>query len=111
MDDAESRKWTFQLNIVGLTLLLFSSGYIGKHAAVILPQSGFLRALMHYLGELVLTAMTVAIALWRAFGTSARHQHRVAWLEQSAVCFYVGLGAVVLNFLLLTLAVILGVQE
>jgi hypothetical protein len=111
MDDGDSRKWTFQLNIVGLTLLLFSAGYIGKHAAVLVPLSGFPKVLLHYLGELVLTAMAVVTALWRAYGTSERHRSRVAWLERSATCYYLGLGLVVLNFLLLTLIVVLGVQE
>src|SRR5262245_51482523 len=111
MDDSDSRKWTFQLNIVGLTLLLFSFGYIGQHAAVLIPLSGMPRALMHYLGEIVLTAIAVMLAVSRAYGTSERHSRRVAWLEQSMVCYYFGMASVVINFLLLTLAVIVGAQE
>jgi hypothetical protein len=110
MDQSESRKWTFQLNIMGLTLLLFASGYIGRHAALLMPVSGFPQLSMHYLGESVLTVVAVLTALWRAYGTSERHYHRVAWMEKSAVCFYLGLGAVVLNVLLMILAVVMGVK-
>jgi hypothetical protein len=108
MDDVESGKWTFQRNIIGLTLLLFASSYIGKHAALLMPLSGVPQVLIHYLGELVLTAVAVGAAVWRAYGTSERHRGRVAWLERSAVWFHVGLGAVALNLILLTAALALG---
>jgi hypothetical protein len=108
MDEDESRRWTFQKNIVGLTLLLFAAGYIGPHAALLLPVSGLPRVLIHYSGEMVLAAVAVATALWRAFGAVERHRHRVAWLERSAVWFYVGLGAVALNVVLLTTALVRG---
>lgn len=108
MNDVESGKWTFQRNIVGLTLLLFASSYLGKHAALLMPLSGTPQVLIHYLGELVLTGVAVAAALWRAFGTSEQHRARIAWLERSAVWFYVGLGAVALNLVLMTAAMTLG---
>ena len=111
MSDDESREWTFQMNLAGLTLLLFASGYIGKHFALLVPLPGTTRVLAHYFGELVLTGVAVGLALWRAFGTSRTHRPRVAWLKQSAVWFYVGLGAVVLNLVLLTAALILGRLE
>ena len=108
MSDDESRDWTFQMNIAGLTLLLFASGYIGKHFSLLIPQSGFPQVLVHYLGELALTGVAFGLAIVRAFGASARHRGRVAWLKQSAVWFYVGLGAVVLNLVLMTAGLMLG---
>jgi hypothetical protein len=108
MSDDESRAWTFQMNIAGLTLLLFASGYIGTHLALLVPLSGWPRALAHYLGELVLTAVAVGVALWRAYGASEPHRGRVGWLMRSAVWLYVGLGAVVLNLMLLTALLMLG---
>ncbi len=108
MSDDESRHWTFQLNIVGLTLLLFASGYIGRHILMLVPLTGWSRVPLHYLGELVLTAVAVQYAMGRAYGASERHRPRIAWLERSAVWFYVGLAAVVLNLILLTVAVVLG---
>jgi hypothetical protein len=108
MSDDESREWNFQLNIAGLALLLFASGYIGQHLAVLLPLSGLPSVLVHYSGELVLTALTVGAAMWKAYGASEQHRGRVGWLKRSAVWFYVGAGAVMLNLLLLTALLLLG---
>ncbi|OAI55062.1 hypothetical protein AYO44_13605 [Planctomycetaceae bacterium SCGC AG-212-F19] len=108
MSEGESGKWTFQRNIVGLTLLLFASGYIGQHTTVLVSVSGWPRVMLHYLGELVLTFVAVGCAFWRAYGTSELHRERIAWLERSALWFYVGLGAVLLNVILLTAALVLG---
>jgi hypothetical protein len=108
MRDDGSREWTFQLNIAGLTLLLFAAGYIGQHLAVLAPVSGSPRILFHYLGELVLTAVSFGYALWRAYGASESHRDRVGWLKRSPVWFYVGLAAVALNLILLTVLLVLG---
>src|SRR5262249_37173573 len=74
MSDDESREWNFQLNLAGLTLLLFASGYIGQHLALLLPLSGWPRVLVHYSGELVLTALAVGAAMWKAYGASEPHR-------------------------------------
>jgi len=111
MSDDESRAWIFQMNIAGLTLLLFASGYIGPHVALLMPLAGWSQALVHYLGELVLTCVAIGLALWRAYGASEPHRGRVAWLKQSTVWFYIGLGAVVVNLVLLTAVLMLGKLE
>lgn len=108
MSDDASREWTFQLNIAGLTLLLFASGYIGQHLALRVPMSGLPQILCHYLGEVVLTVVAFGYALSRAYGASEAHRSRVAWLKRSAVWLYVGLGAVGLNLILLTAGLMLG---
>lgn len=100
------RAQTFQLNIAGLTLLLFASSYIGRHLAVLMPVSGIAQLLVHYLGELVLTAVAVGFALWRAY-RATRHG-RAGWLTQRAVWLYVGLGAVTLNLVLMAVLLLLG---
>lgn len=104
----EARERTFQMNIAGLTLLLFASSYIGRHLATLIPLSGIPQLLAHYLGELVLTAVAVGIALWRAYRSSEPHRGRVGWSDQSPVWLYVGLGAVLLNLTLLTVLLIQG---
>src|SRR5262245_60828938 len=104
----ESQERTFQLNIAGLTLLLFASSYIGRHLATLMPLSGIPQLLAHYLGELVLTAVAVGIALWRAYRASEPRRGRLGWLNQSPVWLYVGLGAVGLNLLLMTALLIQG---
>jgi uncharacterized membrane protein YidH (DUF202 family) len=108
MNDDESREWTFQLNIAGLTLLLFASAYIGQHLAVLYPLSGASRIATHYLGELVLTAVAFGYALSRAFGASQPQRRRVDWLKRSPVWLYVGLAAVLVNLILLTVLLVLG---
>ena len=55
----ESQERTLQLNIAGLTLLLFASSYIGRHLATLMPLSGLPQLLAHYLGELVLDRKSV----------------------------------------------------
>jgi hypothetical protein len=107
-DDDELREWTFQLNIAGLTLLLFASGYIGQHLALLVPVSGAARIVFHYLGELVLTAVAFGYAMWRAFGASQPHRSRVDWLKRSPVWLYVGFGSVAVNMILLTVLLMLG---
>ena len=108
MNDDESREWTFQLNIAGLTLLLFASGYIGQHLAVLFPVTGGPRIAMHYFGELVLTAVAFGYAMWRAFGASQPQRGHVDWLKRSPVWLYIGLGAVLVNLILLTVLLIQG---
>jgi len=108
MRDDAAREWNFQLNIAGLTMLLFAAGYIGQHLAVLVPVSGSTRIVFHYLGELVLTAVSFGYALWRAYGASESHRDRVGWLKHSPVWFWVGLGSVALNLVLLTALLVLG---
>ncbi len=108
MNDDNLREWNFQLNIAGLTLLLFASGYIGQHLALLFPVSGLPRILFHYSGELVLTAVAFGYAMSRAFGASEPQRRRVDWLKRSAVWLYVGLGAVLVNLILLTALLMLG---
>jgi len=108
MDNDESREWTFQLNIAGLTLLLFASSYIGQHLAVLFPVTGGRRIAVHYLGELVLTGVALGYAMWRAFGASQPQRHHVDWLKRSPIWFYVGMASVVVNLILLTTLVVLG---
>lgn len=107
MSDHKSQEWNFQVNMAGLTLLLFATGYIGQHLTQLMPPSGVSRVLVHYLGELVLTVVALGLALWRAFGASQLHQGRVAWLRGAAVCFYVGLAAVALNVAMLAVLLVL----
>ncbi|MBL8795377.1 MAG: hypothetical protein JNM56_15845 [Planctomycetia bacterium] len=108
MNDEEARQWNFQLNIVGLTLLLFAAGYIGQHLALLMPVSGWGQVAAHYLGELVLTIVAAITALSRAYGSHSQQRHRIAWLERSAVWLYIGVGAVLLNQGLLTAALLLN---
>lgn len=111
MHDEESREWIFQLNIAGLTLLLFASGYIGKHLAALVPMSGVFQIVSHYLGELVLTLVSFGYVMARAYGSSASRRHKVGWLKRSALWLYVGVAAVLLNLALLTVLVIMGKLE
>ena len=111
MSDDESRAWTFQMNIAGLTLLLFASSYLGRHLAILIPLSGIAKLLTHYLGELVLTAVAVGVALWRAYRSSDPDRGRAGWLDRVPVWLYVGLGAVGLNLVLMTVLLIQGRLE
>lgn len=108
MNEDESREWTFQLNIAGLTILLFASGYIGQHLAVLYPVTSAAKLGMHYLGELVLTVVAFGYAMSRAFGASQPQRRRVDWLKRSIVWFYVGLAAVFVNLILLTVLLVQG---
>lgn len=108
MRDDDEREWNFQLNIAGLTLLLFAAGYIGQHVIALASLEGWSRIVSHYLGELVLTVVAFGYALSRAYGASRQRRDRVSWLEGSIVWFHVGLAAVALNVVLLTTLVVLG---
>lgn len=65
-----------------------------------MPTSGGSCVALHYLGELVLTAVAFGYAIWRAFGTSQPLHRRVDWLKRSPVWFRVGLACVVINLVL-----------
>ena len=106
MNDDDSRDWCFQLNIAGLTLLLFASSYIGQHLAMLLPAKGLPQTLLHYSGEFVLTIVAFIYAMSRAYGASKPQQERVDWLKRSTVWLYVGLGAVTVNLVLLTILLV-----
>lgn len=107
--DKATSEWRFQLNILGLTLLLFAAGYIGKHLTALLTLKGASQVVAHYLGEIVLTAVSLYYAFSRAWGATPGQRFRVAWLERTLLFFYAGLAAVVLNIILLTISIILGV--